>query len=290
MSEEKSTASAQAPPETLRLGIAQISAELGHVARNTERVLRALEELRAQKPDLVVFPELVLEGYSAGDLYFHTDTKVPHALHTIQEAADPPILLGATERLPSGRRHNAAYLIQRHGLRVVHLKVQLVNYRLFDERRYFSEGTRCRPFQLGGVSFGPLICEDAWYPEPARLHALRGAHVLIVLSASPYNRGKEDIWKTLLRCRAIENLAFVVFCNQAGIQDGTAYWGGSMVWDPDGELLWEGTFLNEHLAVLELPIWKVLVARRRDIRAFSLNPGIAEEFRRLVEEPWTPQR
>jgi len=272
---------------TLRIAVAQLSAPLGDIHGNRDRVIAALHRAHETGADILLTPELVLLGFGSGDIYLDKVEQNLQALHEIVKASrdlHPVAVVGFVHRDDRGFHYNAAAVIHRGKILGIHHKVQLVNYRLFDEKRYFQRGTRILPFPTPMGRLGILICEDAWFPEPARILALRGAEVLLVLSASPYSRGKVALWEDYLRVRALDNLLPMVFVNMAGIQDGVAYWGGSMHLSARGEVLDRAAFLEEDFQIWEVDLDEPRLLRRRDIRLRELRRETIEELLRAYEE------
>src|SRR5690606_35502636 len=83
--------------------------------------------------------------------------------------------------------YNAGALILNGDVLAKHRKRVLPNYGVFDEKRYFQPGMKTTVASVKGVSFGLIICEDAWDPEPSRACAEAGAQVLLVMNGSPYH-------------------------------------------------------------------------------------------------------
>ncbi|MHA2620613.1 MAG: carbon-nitrogen hydrolase family protein [bacterium JZ-2024 1] len=263
----------------LRLALVQLPVLLGDVAKNVARIQSWLQKCkRHRKLDLIVFPEMALMGYGAGDLYLSSQESIPQALKTLSEDAFTPVLVGAPESDGMGNLFNSAYLLDRGTVQGVHRKVQLVNYRLFDEKRYFRAGATCVPFGIKGIRVGVLICEDAWFPEPARALALRGSHLLICISASPFDRGKPELWNQVISSRALDNIIPIAFCNQVGCQDGVTFWGGSFVANEAGQILAQAPVFTEDVLYAEVDLGRVRLARRRDTRLRDVNPSIFDDL------------
>lgn len=267
--------------ETVRIALVQMEAPLGHIKGNLEKILHAYHQAHENHAHIVVTPELSLFGFGAGDIYFDKVQQNLEALECIREASErlsPWITVGFVERDPWGFLYNAVALIGKGNIQGIHRKMQLVNYRLFDEKRYFRRGTT---FQIHPTPFGRLgflICEDAWFCEPARILALRGADILIVPSASPFDRGKPSLWEDFLRVRALDNLLPVVFVNLAGIQDGVAYWGGSMVFSARGRKIFQAPFLREHQQIVDIDMAESHLLRRRDTRLREIRPALIQDL------------
>ncbi len=272
---------------TIRIALAQLIAPLGHIQGNLETILEAYDRAEEAGADLVVTPELALLGFGAGDIYFDKVQQNLEALERIREASRTRrawIAVGFVERDTHGFLYNAVALVGEGEIHGVHRKVQLVNYRLFDEKRYFRRGSRFEVFSTPFGRVGFLICEDAWFSEPARILAFRGAELLVVPSASPYDRGKPEIWEDFLRVRVLDNQLPVVFVNMAGIQDGVAYWGGSMAFSARGERLFRAPFLEPHIEVVPVDLDESRLLRRRDIRLREITPALVEDYLQAFRE------
>jgi predicted amidohydrolase len=88
-------------------------------------------------------------------------------------------------------RYNAASVLSEGRVLETYAKRELPNYQVFDEHRYFTRGQGTCVFQVEGINVGLLICEDAWFEEPAQLARVSGAQLLVVINASPFHVGKE---------------------------------------------------------------------------------------------------
>jgi len=95
----------------------------------------------------------------------------------------------------------AASVLRAGRIEQTYAKQYLPNYEVFDERRYFVPGTDSCVFEVEGLRLGLLICEDAWYPEPARRAREAGAQMLVTINASPYHLGKGGEREQVMRER-----------------------------------------------------------------------------------------
>ena len=249
----------------LILALAQINTRLGDVEANLEKHLSLAQEARATGADLVIFPELSLTGYVLQDLA----SAVAH-----RPASDDPVfhrLLQASQELDmvigfvdEDRRHRffiaAAYLSKGQVVHVHH-KVYLPTYGLFDEGRFFAWGDCVRAFDTRFGRMGILICEDFWHASPPYLLWLDGADIFLFASASP-GRGLGDE-PQLESARWVEHInrayaslftSFVAHSNRVGYEDGLNFWGGSTVFDPNGELLARAPYYQEALTLVEIDL------------------------------------
>lgn len=210
---------------------------------------------RAPAGSLVVFPELSLTGYDLGlrarDLAEPEDGPPP----LLPGRAGTTVVLGFPEEARDGRLYNTAAAVTASGWSHRHRKRYLPTYGMFDEGRIFAPG------QMGPRVFHPapawptalLICEELWHPALAYLAALRGARLLVVVSAAP-GRGEprdpeEDgprfrshgAWRLLARTTALAHGVYLALVNRAGVEGGMVFGGGSLVVGPDGTVLAEAS-------------------------------------------------
>jgi predicted amidohydrolase len=258
----------------LKLALAQINTRLGDVEANLEKHLSLAQEARAAGADLIVFPELSLTGYVLQDLaaaVSHRPVPEDPAFKPLLEASREIDL--AVGFVDEDNRHRffiaAAYL---SGGRVLHIhhKVYLPTYGLFDEGRFFALGDAVRAFDTRFGRLGILICEDFWHASPPYLLWLDGADLFLFMSASP-GRGLTDE-PQLESARWVEHInrayaslftSFVAHANRVGYEDGLNFWGGSTVFDPNGELLLKGPYHQEGLTFAQIDLNQLHRTRAR---------------------------
>jgi NAD+ synthase (glutamine-hydrolysing) len=114
-------------------------------------------------------------------------------------------------------------------------KRELPNYQVFDERRYFTPGHGVGVFEVEGVRVGLLICEDAWFDEPARLSRDAGAQMLAVLNASPFHVGKGPEREQRMRERVADVGLPLIYAHLVGGQDEVIFEGRSFAINAQGE-------------------------------------------------------
>ena len=156
----------------MKIALAQINTTVGAIARNTDRILQALEEAGRKGADLVLFPELAIPGYPPKDL-LHRSSFVTHNLEALARVAK------ATEKLPAAlvgfvdRDHshegtglfNAAALCADGQLVSALRKTLLPTYDVFDEGRYFDPALENVVVPFRGKRLAISICEDIWNDE-----------------------------------------------------------------------------------------------------------------------------
>lgn len=258
----------------LTLALSQINTRLGDVQANLEKHLQIAAEARAQGADLLVFPELSLTGYVLQDLVStvaHSPTPDDKVFrHLLQASRELDLVVGFVDE---DRRHRffiaAAYLSKSEVVHVHH-KVYLPTYGLFDEGRFFAWGDAVQAFDTRFGRLGMLVCEDFWHASPPYLLWLDGADLLLFTSASP-GRGlhaepqlESARWvEHINRAYASLFTAFVAHANRVGYEDGLNFWGGSTLFDPNGELLARGPYHQEALTLAEVDLNQLHRTRAR---------------------------
>jgi predicted amidohydrolase len=249
-------------PSRLTVGLAQIDCRLGDIAGNVERHLDWIERARADGVDLLVFPELSLTGYRL----LHLTPRVALAADSGElarlaaAAGDMVVVAGFVEEGPRGALHNSAVLLSQGRVRVVHRKLYLPTYGIFQEHRFLTSGRRLDLLGLPWGTAGVLICEDLWHPELARRLALGGARLIVVPSAGPGRIGAGELpesaesWELLTRSAALLNTCWIVYVNRVGWEEGSFYTGGSHVVRPGGDLVERAPFLAEHLLTMQIDL------------------------------------
>lgn len=256
------------------LALAQINTQLGNVAANLEKHLQYVDEARAAGADLLVFPELSLTGYALQDLTYSVarrpskDDEVFGPLLKASKNLD--ILAGFVDE---DRRHrffiSGAYLSKGEVIHIHH-KVYLPTYALFDEGRFFAWGDTIQAFDTPLGRVGIAICEDFWHASPPYLLWLDGADLLIFTSASPGRGISHD--DKLESARWVEHInqayaslftCFVAHSNRVGFEDGLHFWGGSTIFDPNGELVIKSPYYEEALVTAEIDLNQLHRTRAR---------------------------
>jgi NAD+ synthase (glutamine-hydrolysing) len=152
-------------------------------------------------------------------------------------------------------------------VQAVYRKVNLPNYGVFDEVRYFQRGEGGAVVEIDGETVGLTICEDIWVSGPPLSdEALAGAGLIVNISASPYQAGKAHDREQMLRQRARDNLAVVAFCALVGGQDELVFDGRSCVVDHEGTVIARAPQFAEDLLVADVDVAAASAARLRDTR------------------------
>jgi NAD+ synthase (glutamine-hydrolysing) len=296
----------------VRVALAQINATVGDLAGNAARIVDAARAAHEQGARLVLAPELALSGYPPEDLLLRPAfmTACARALQGIADAladcAGLHVVVGhphqfgesgdvRTKSTAQPLRVNAASLLSGGRVLATYAKRELPNYQVFDERRYFASGRDAGlpplVFDVGGTRFGVLICEDAWFDEPARAARAAGAQVLCVLNASPFHLGKAAEREQRMAERAQAVGLPVLYAHLVGGQDEVVFDGASFAVNAQGQVAMrapsfepalalveiEGTRVSgtvEPLPSLEAQAWGALVTGVRDYVDKNGFPGV----------------
>jgi predicted amidohydrolase len=258
----------------LTLALAQINTCLGNVEANLAKHLALIDQARGSGADLLVFPELSLTGYVLQDLAstvaHHPTTEDPIFKPLLEKSRDLDLMVGFVDEDSRHRFFISAAYLSRGEVVHVHHKVYLPTYGLFDEGRFFAWGDSIRAFDTRFGRAGILICEDFWHASPPYLLWLDGADLFLFASASP-GRGLRDE-PQLESARWVEHInrayaslftSFVAHTNRVGYEDGLNFWGGSTLYDPNGEQLAKGPYHQEALTLAEIDLNQLHRTRAR---------------------------
>ena len=211
--------------------LAQTSPKLNR--SNLEEVIEIIEENR-YKSDLIVFPELSLNGYLLQDKLDEDAWNLDELIKFQELSEEVDIVIGCA--LIDGKEFtNSALYFSKSKLLSKHDKVHLPNYGMFEEARYFKAGKNFRSFksQYGKISM--LVCEDMWHESVHQDLIKENPDIVIALVASPA-RGFSDAglaiehkWYGILKTVSDECCSKVIFVNRVGFEDGLGFWGGSCV-------------------------------------------------------------
>lgn len=255
----------------IRIAAVQMNSTVGDFEGNRNKILHHINNAVKAEADIVVFPELAITGYPPEDIVMRTDfiEKNMEALKTIRDGSkDIGVVVGYIER--QEKLYNSAAFIYDGRVYGTYRKMFLPNYGVFDEKRYFSPGKKVPVFEYGKVALGINICEDIWYPNgPAATQAVMGAGIILNLNASPYHIGKWKFRKRMVSTRAADNAAYVIYVNMVGGQDELIFEGGSMVFDPTGEMIARAPFFKEDMILVDLDTDFPFRTRMHDLRVLE---------------------
>jgi N-carbamoylputrescine amidase len=234
---------------------------------NVKRCLDLVHKAADQGAQLVVTPELFASLYFCqveDAAYFDLAEPIPgpttEALARAAKERGVTIVGSVFEKRAAGIFHNTCVVLDEHGKLIgKYRKMHIPDDPNYYEKFYFTPG------DLGFVAVptthakvGTLVCWDQWYPEGARLTAMKGAEVLTYPTAIGAHATREPAgvperqraaWETIQRAHAIANGVFVVVANRVGVEKDMRFWGSSFVAGPLGEVLAQGSQDKEEVVL-----------------------------------------
>ena len=302
-------------PRQFTVGLVQMASG-PDPAENLEKAVARVREAARSGARVICLPELFRSQYFCqreDAAWFDLAEPVPgpttDALGRIAKEEQVAVIAPVFERRASGVYHNSAAVIDADG-RVVGLyrKMHVPDDPAYYEKFYFAPGDLgFRAFDTRVGRIGTLICWDQWYPEAARLAALRGASVLFYPTAigwhprekEAFGAAQHDAWRTVQRGHAISNGVYVAVANRVGHETppsvtgqsaaagqgtgaGIEFWGSSFVADPFGGVVAEAAADREQILLAEIDLGRIEEVRRnwpflRD-RRIDAYGGIEQRF------------
>jgi len=253
---------------SLKICVAQLNYCVGDMPGNAQKIIDAARLAYADGVRLLLTPEMAICGYAAEDLFLRRsfiqacDDAVNLVARELAGLKGLTVVVGTPTHGDSGRglrtksvsvqqRHNAARVLREGRIIETYAKRELPNYQVFDERRYFAPGQGVCVFEAGegedAISVGLLICEDAWFEEPARLAKEAGAELLAVINASPFHVGKGGERERMMRERVLATGLPMVYAHLVGGQDEIVFEGHSFALQADGALAGRAESFRENL-------------------------------------------
>jgi NAD+ synthetase len=251
----------------MRIALAQLNTTVGDIAGNERLVLEAYRRGVEAQAKLVLTPELSLTGYPPRDLLLResfiraNQAALERLAGVVGEVGLIVGFVGENPQRPGRPLTNAAALLHRGRVVAIRTKTLLPTYDVFDEDRYFEPASENAVIHWEGCRLGLTICEDIWNdaefgvqrryrPDPAAALVASGAEILINLSASPWQLGKEQRRCALLRSLARRHQVPVVYCNLVGGNDELVFDGRSLAFNAAGGCLGEAAhFASDFLVV-----------------------------------------
>jgi N-carbamoylputrescine amidase len=281
-----------------RVGLVQMAIS-ARPEENVERAVAKVREAASLGAEVVCLPELYRTPYfcqSEDHANFALAEEVPgpssEAFGRAARESSVAIVVPIFERRAPGVYHNSALILDADGsVAGLYRKMHIPDDPLFYEKFYFTPGDLgFRAFDVSPGRIGTLICWDQWYPEAARLTALRGAAVLFYPTAigwhpsekAEHGTQQRSAWQTIQRSHAIANGVYVGVVNRVGHErpatggDGIEFWGSSFLADPFGVVVAEAGAEHEEILVGEVSLpridqvrthWPFLRDRRIDAYA-----------------------
>ena len=271
-------------------------------AKNLDRAVFLTKEAAKKGAKIVCLPELFMGPYfcqSEDPAHFGLAEAIPGPTTTVFEALSKElgvsIVLSLFEHRAEGLYHNSACVVDpENGYMGKYRKMHIPDDPLFMEKYYFAPGDLgVRIFETQGIKLAVLICWDQWFPEAARLAALKGAQVICYPTAigwhphekESHGAAQFDAWVTMQRSHAIANGCFVVAINRTGFEptkpggahpEGIQFWGQTLIAGPDGVIIDQAGIEEERVVMAGIRTsaiteqrhgWPFLRDRRTDMYA-----------------------
>jgi predicted amidohydrolase len=273
--------------DKIRLALAQISSKRENKTENLRKMEEITKKAKPQAADLVIFPELSLTGYVIRDQIYELAETIPgpssQKMEDLARRTGRYIIFGMPELSEKTKAtvFNTAVFVGPEGYIGKYRKMYLPTHSVFEEKRYFRPGYQTGVFDTPIGKIGLCICYDLFFPEVTRLIRLKGAQLIISISASPAVR--RGYFEILTAARALENTAFLAYVNLVGVEDGLQFWGGSRLVSPTGDLLAKAKYDEEDFVICEvnyndLRASETFIPTLRDLR-----PELFEELKKGAE-------
>jgi N-carbamoylputrescine amidase len=272
---------------------------------NLEHAVALIREAAGRGAEVVCLPELFKSQYfcqgedlAAFDLAEPIPGPSTKALSEAARRHKVVIIAPLFERRAAGLYHNSVAVIDADGeIAGLYRKMHIPDDPAYYEKYYFTPGDLgFRAFDTAAGRIGTLICWDQWYPEGARLTALRGANLIFYPTAIGWHPGEKeefgkaqrDAWQTIQRSHSIANGVYVAAVNRVGHEiprsggPGIEFWGTSFLSDPFGVVLAQGSVDKEEVLIGEVDLARIEDVRRnwpflRD-RRIDAYVGIDQRF------------
>ena len=273
--------------QKIKLALAQISSKRENKKENLQKIETFTIKAKGQNADLVIFPELSLTGYVLHDQVYELAETIPGpATKRIEDLAKKTgthIIFGMPElsEKTEATIFNTAVFVGPTGIIGKFRKMYLPTHSVFEEKRYFRPGYQTAVFNTHVGNVGLFICYDIFFPEVCRLTRLKGAELMVCISASPAVR--RNYFEIFTAARALENTAFLAYVNLAGVEDGLQFWGGSRLVSPTGDVLAKAKYDEEDLVVCEVDYRDIRSAETFIPTLRDLRPELFEKLKNQSE-------
>lgn len=273
--------------DKIKLALAQISSKRESKNDNLLKIEKLTLKAKQQGADLIIFPELSLTGYVVLDQVYELAETIPgpstEKIEALAKKIGIHIIFGMPELSEKTKAtvFNTAVFVGPKGLIGKYRKMYLPTHSVFEEKRYFRPGYQPAAFQTDLGNIGLAICYDVFFPEVFRLTRLKGAQLIICISASPAVR--RNYFEILTAARALENTAFLAYVNLAGVEDGLQFWGGSRLVSPTGDVVAKAKYDEEDFVICEVDYGDLRTAETFIPTLRDLRPELFEKLKEYSE-------
>ncbi len=269
-------------PNIIKLGLVQMRCE-PEPETNLTKAITLIRQAAAGGAQIICLQELFRSHYfcqredaKVFDLAEPIPGPTTEKLSRVARETGTAIIASLFERRAAGVYHNTAAILDADGsLLGLYRKMHIPDDPLYYEKYYFTPGDLgFRAFDTRFGRIGVLVCWDQWYPEGARLTALRGANILFYPTAIgwhpaekvEFGTAQHQAWELMQRSHAIANGVYVAAVNRVGQEGptggGLEFWGGSFVSDPFGTVLHRASHEREEVLVVACDLCRLEEIRR----------------------------
>ena len=255
----------------MRIALGQLNTTVGDLHGNVDRMIVTAREAVARGAEVVVFPELSVNGYPPRD-FVEKESFLDRTQQELErltaETADLNAVLvcgyvGRANSDTGKKATNSAALIERGSVIFRQHKMLLPTYDVFDEARWFVPASKQSLHEVQGRQAAITICEDAWNDkqfqerrlylrDPVEELAQSGAELLLSINASPYHMGKRELRRNLFARAAQRYRIPVVYVNQVGGNDQLVFDGSSFAMDASGRVIASAASFAEDLVLVDI--------------------------------------
>jgi predicted amidohydrolase len=274
--------------DKIKLALAQISSRRESKSENLHKIEKLTVKAKEQGADLVIFPEMALTGYVILDQVYELAETIPgpstEKVEALAKRTGMHIIFGMPELSEKTQAtvFNTAVFVGPRGLIGKYRKMYLPTHSVFEEKRYFRPGYEVTAFHTDIGNIGLSICYDIFFPEVYRLTRLKGAQLMVCISASPAVR--RGYFEILTSARALENTAFLAYVNLAGVEDGLQFWGGSRLVCPTGDVVAKAKYDEEDFAVCDVDFSDLRTAETFIPTLRDLRPEFFDKLKECAEK------
>jgi NAD+ synthase (glutamine-hydrolysing) len=234
----------------MKIFLAQQNYHIGNFESNTNKIIHAIREAKAQGGDLVMFSEMCVSGYPARDFVEFNDFigKCYNAVDLIRKEADTiGVLIGSPARntIHKGKSlFNAAFFLYEKEIKAEIHKTLLPTYDVFDEYRYFEPAFDWQVVPFKGKKLAITICEDIWNLGDNPLYRIcpmdklmeQQPDLMLNISASPFDYTHDEDRKSVIKANVVKYKLPMFYCNAIGSQTEVVFDGASLIFDKDANL------------------------------------------------------
>ena len=251
----------------VRLALCQTNPVVGDIAGNLATAIEQIKIAAKAGADLILFGEMAVTGYPIEDLAYRekfiedAESALAAFAHELKSLGlgGIRVVIGSVTRAANNEQngwaiaHNSALLIHDGLVQSRYHKHHLPNYSVFDEYRIFVPGHDLMTFEVNGLNFSTVICEDIWQQGGPVSHlAANSTDVALVLNGSPFEIDKDDRRLSLVQRLARQHGCAVAYVNLVGGQDDLVFDGDSMFATADGTLVYRAAKFEPELTLIDI--------------------------------------